>query len=401
MPQLAPKELCNGCEACANICAHGCISFQLNNTGFYYPLVNAEQCTNCGLCEKTCPILNNDSLTFRHIEYNDTIAYGAYIKNQKDIMKSASGGIAYALAQYIFKQGGVVYGVIYQNRFRDVVYTRSCTLESFQAMRGSKYVMARKYTIYKDVKKDLKSGKKVLFIGLPCEVGGLYSYLGHDYTELYTTELICAGTGSYLAHQDFLDSFEKQASSEICTFTYRHKKRGQLPCYIAVQSNHHKRYLSEFSFSALGSCIEKYKRESCYHCIYKSENRKADLTIGDFWTLNPLHPIYNHWGTSVIFPRTIKGKRLFERLDNIIKQQVNISIALRSNYGQLKTNSLPPNNRTEIENVLLAQGIEGFARHYTPLPSISHRLIGYIPGNCYKHIKKMGYWLKSKLHGIR
>lgn len=83
MPQLAPKELCNGCEACANICAHGCISFQLNNTGFYYPLVNAEQCTNCGLCEKTCPILNNDSLTFRHIEYNDTIAYGAYIKTKR------------------------------------------------------------------------------------------------------------------------------------------------------------------------------------------------------------------------------------------------------------------------------------------------------------------------------
>lgn len=401
MPQLASKKLCNGCEACANICAHGCISFQLDKTGFYYPHVDLSQCTNCGLCEKTCPILNSDRLKYRHIEYDDTLAYGAYIRDQKDIKKSASGGMAYALAQYIFQQGGVVYGVIYQNRFRDVVYVRSCTLESFQGMRGSKYVMARKFTIYRDVKNDLKSGRKVLFIGLPCEIGGLYSYLGHDYIELYTVELICAGTGSYLAHQGFLDLLEKQAGSQIRTFTYRFKKRGQLPYYINVQFDSSKKYLCEFSYSSLGSCIEKYKRESCYHCIYKSENRKADLTIGDFWTLNPLHSIYNHWGTSVIFCRTMKGKLLFEKLNNVVKQQVDISIALRSNNIQLKKNPLLPNNRAEIQEVLLLQGMNGFEQSFTPVPSILHQLIGCIPGNCFKHIKKIGYWLKSKVNGTR
>lgn len=401
MPLLASRYLCNGCEACANVCAHDCISFSLDSSGFYYPQIDTFKCVDCGLCEKTCPILNRDSLLFRHIDYDDTIAYGAYIKDQNDIKKSASGGIAYALAQHIIGQSGVVYGVIYQDDFRNVVYTRICTLDSFQAMRGSKYVMARKYMIYKDVKKDLKDGKKVLFIGLPCEIGGLYAFLRHDYNNLYTTELICAGTGSYAAHKGFLDLFELKTNSKVKVFTYRFKKRGQLPCYISAQSYNKKKYLCEFSYSPLGSCIEKYKRMSCYQCMYKSENRKADLTIGDFWTLTPLNPIYNHWGTSVIFPRTVKGKRLFEELDNIIKEQVDISVALRSNYGQLKKNSLVPENRLEIENVLSTQGIAGFAHFYTPVPSFMHRVIGYVPGNCYKYIKKIGYWLKSKLHGVR
>lgn len=401
MPQLASKDLCNGCEACANVCAHDCISFSLNSSGFYYPQIDISKCVDCGLCEKTCPILNKDSLLYRHIDYNDTIAYGAYIKDQNDIKKSASGGIAYALAQHILRQGGVVYGVIYSNDFRDVLYTRSCTLDSFQAMRGSKYVMARKYTIYRDVKNDLKDRKKVLFIGLPCEIGGLYAFLRHNYDNLYTAELICAGTGSYIAHQGFLDLFELKTNSKVRAFTYRFKKRGQLPYYILAQANNKKRYLCEFSYSLLGSCIEKYKRTSCYHCIYKSENRKADLTIGDFWTLTPLHSIYNHWGTSVVFPRTVKGKRLFDDLDDIIKQQVDISIALRSNYAQLKENSLTPINREELENVLLTQGIVGFAHYYMPTPSLKHRIIGIIPGNYYKYIKKVGYWLKSKLHGVR
>lgn len=394
MPCLADKEICNGCEACANACSHNSITFTMDEFGFYYPVVDEKKCVNCGLCEKKCPLIS-PSVEFRTIQYNDNIAYGAYMKNQKDIRQSASGGLALSIASYIFSKKGVVYGVVYANRFRDVVYAKCKNIEEFQPMRGSKYVMARKHEIYRDVRRELKNGTDVLFIGLPCEVGGLYAYLGRNVDNLYTVELICAGTGSYLAHQDFLDYLEDKEKSKIRSFTYRGKKRGWVPYYVSATYENGDSYSSDFSHSPLGSCIEKYKRSSCYHCYYKLEKRKADITIGDFWTLNPLHPIYNHWGTSVVFPRTNKGMQIMESLDNVVKCKVDIETAMRSNRLQLTGNAEIPIYRDEIEKVLLDEGIRGIELRYTPHLTRVQRIIEAIPGDIYKYIKKLGYWLKS------
>ena len=43
------------CGHCVTICPVGAISFQEDAEGFNYPLIDASKCTNCGLCEKTCP----------------------------------------------------------------------------------------------------------------------------------------------------------------------------------------------------------------------------------------------------------------------------------------------------------------------------------------------------------
>ena len=39
-------------------------------------------------------------------------------------------------------------------------------------IKGSKYVKSNPVAVYESVKKILKDGKKVLFIGLPCQVAG-------------------------------------------------------------------------------------------------------------------------------------------------------------------------------------------------------------------------------------
>lgn len=392
MPQLADNNLCNGCELCANVCKHKCITFEMDKYGFYYPVVDENKCINCHLCEKACPVLN-ESVSFREIEYNDTIAYGAYMKNQKSIKDSASGGIAYSLAEYTLLKKGIVYGVVYENNFRDVVYSRVSSIKDIDKMRGSKYVMARKNDIYNAVKKDLKLGTKVLFIGLPCEIGGLYAFLKRNYDNLLTVELICAGTGSYLAHRGFIDDLEKKERSKIRYFTYRRKIRGWVPCYVSASCDNNKTYTQQFSYSTVGSCIEKYKRKSCLHCLYKSKDRKADLTIGDFWTLNPLDPIYNHWGTSVVFPRTSKGVGVIESMDNIIKRKVDVNVALNSNRMQLTSNPVEPENREEIGQILFTSGICSIK---PPCISIYQRMLQLIPGDVYKNIKKFGYWLKYR-----
>jgi len=40
---------------------------------------------------------------------------------------------------------------------------------------GSKYVKSNPKTIYIDIERKLQEGKKVLFVGLPCQVAALYN----------------------------------------------------------------------------------------------------------------------------------------------------------------------------------------------------------------------------------
>ena len=62
MISVIHKTKCCGCTACANICPKKCIIMKQDNEGFQYPHVDIERCINCGLCDKSCPILNKRKL---------------------------------------------------------------------------------------------------------------------------------------------------------------------------------------------------------------------------------------------------------------------------------------------------------------------------------------------------
>ena len=58
MIKIEKKEDCCGCTACANICPKQAITMKPDPEGFLYPVVNEENCINCGVCDATCPIHN-------------------------------------------------------------------------------------------------------------------------------------------------------------------------------------------------------------------------------------------------------------------------------------------------------------------------------------------------------
>ena len=105
MINITDKKDCCGCNACVQRCPKQCITMHADNEGFLYPVVNTETCIDCGLCEKVCPVINQEE------PQKPIKVFAAYNKDEKIREQSSSGGIFTLLAEETIKKGGVVFGV--------------------------------------------------------------------------------------------------------------------------------------------------------------------------------------------------------------------------------------------------------------------------------------------------
>lgn len=87
MIKIEKKEDCCGCTACANICPKQAITMKPDPEGFLYPVVNEENCINCGVCDATCPINNKIDRT-----KEKTKGFILRVKDEKILFESTSGG---------------------------------------------------------------------------------------------------------------------------------------------------------------------------------------------------------------------------------------------------------------------------------------------------------------------
>ena len=52
--QIIDKANCCGCTACSSVCGHKALTMIADDKGFKYPVVNYDNCVECGLCERVC-----------------------------------------------------------------------------------------------------------------------------------------------------------------------------------------------------------------------------------------------------------------------------------------------------------------------------------------------------------
>ena len=363
MIDIKDKHKCCGCEACIQMCPKHCISLIRDKEGFLYPKVNTINCVNCGLCEKVCPEININ----RQVQPKQV--WAAQNNDEKIRRDSSSGGIVTKLGEKIIEDGGVVFGVAMNNKF-EAVHTYAETKDELIAFRGSKYIQSRIGNCFKQTKDYLKQGRKVLFIGTPCQISGLMHFLGKEYMNLYTVDFICHGVPSpgifkwYL--QDEIIKYAAKGSKKntvsfsqsihsiperdiqlpermkIMNIRFRDKKEGwkkySFVLLIAEASADGKKNSVSISSNLCknvfltGFCSDMYLRPSCHSCPAREFRSGSDITVGDFWGQEYMFPEFdNDTGTSCVIIKTDKGQNLFASISDIKKEEKTIEQVLLYN----------------------------------------------------------------------
>lgn len=336
MLQIKEKINCSGCYSCVNSCTIKSISMYADEDGFLYPTIDKNKCINCKLCEKVCPI--QSQMTYFNDSF-DKLTYGAYSINDEILKNSSSGGIFHVLAIKILKSGGVVFGAAFDNNYRKVKHIFITSEDEIYKLRGSKYIQSEIGNNYIYVKNFLDKGVKVLFSGTPCQIAGLYAFLGKQHKNLYTVDLICHGVPSEKVWNKYLDYQEYISGSKVKHIDFRNKNNGWKEYSIFIQfSNgrvYKEMYYKDLYMKTFLSNISL--RPSCTSCKFKGEKHVSDITLGDFWGVEKLYPkIFNNKGTSLVILNSENGKELFENISNsIVKLAVDYALATKENSALL------------------------------------------------------------------
>ncbi len=305
---LSIKEDCCGCTACESACPVNCITMVSDSEGFKYPKIDLDKCVGCKKCEKICPAINKTAPEKAVGEH----CFIGYSKNPEIRKNSSSGGIFYHLAQKVIDENGVVFGAAMIGR--EVRHTFADTKEQLKQFMGSKYVQSDMGDCFKKAKEFLDLGRRVLFSGTPCQIKGLYAYLGKNYPNLLTQDFICHGVPSPKVWANYVCF---KTDSENPQISFRDKRFGWH--YFSMKIKDNKRVslntLEDDWFLRL-FLDNTILRPSCYSCKAKKQGSSADITIADCWSPRKVSNTIKDTdeGLSLILINSTQGRTFFEEL---------------------------------------------------------------------------------------
>lgn len=371
-------SICSGCHACTVICPKKCIVMKNTDEGFFFPVIDSENCIGCELCENVCPVL--------HASEKSQYTHACAIKSKDEVERknSTSGGVFPLLAKRVLDADGIIYGAAYDENFvvRHVAVTDSANLSVLQ---GAKYVQSIIGNTFREVEQQLMSGRKVLFSGTPCQCSGLKSFLRRNYDNLTLVDMICHGVPSPKVWQAYID------------YRTRQENNGKYPIKINMRSKFSgwSRYSTEFVYgnnkitripnsqdlfmrAFIGNiCL----RKSCSACVEKGVERCTDITIGDYWGIWNQHPEFNdEKGTSIVFVHSMKGMNILNALkEQIVSIDIEVEDACRENKSMMLS-SEAHDMREEFLDKVTSENFDELVNEYFP-PVI---------------VKKQGMWGKVK-----
>jgi coenzyme F420-reducing hydrogenase beta subunit len=297
---------CTGCFGCQGACPTGAIVISLNSDGFYKPVINRQTCSECGLCQRGCPVIaNQEGFLASAGNWVEPKAYAAWSNDEEVRLSSSSGGLFSELAREVIENGGAVAGCVWGKNLTPE-HLLAHTLADVKRMRGSKYAPSRVGNIYQEVIAALsKNESSLLFSGTPCQVAAMDAALSPEQRKrVLLVECSCHGVPSLRVFHRYLE--ELFAGDRVASYTFRDKTFGwQTVLAVSAHGKRHHVSAPKDSFFIGFASYNLYLMESCYKCSFARLPRCGDITLGDFWGCPD--QLYDKRGVSVVLVNTEKG----------------------------------------------------------------------------------------------
>lgn len=370
---------CANCGACYNICPVDAIKAVKDNL-FYELSINEEKCIDCGKCVKICPVNNVRK------RQNLLCAVGGYHKNSDILAHSSSGGAFTAIAQAVLAEGGVVYGAVYSEDYKKVLFssTDCCDIDR---IRRSKYVESDLGLVFREIKQQLISGRQVMFCAAPCQVAGLKRFLEKEYENLLACDFACGGLPSHSIYNKYIENLEKKFQSKVINVNFRSKDYGWSTHSQNIKFENGKIYkklaiIDEYFYAFIYGRVSI--RENCITCKF-ANNHYSDIILADFWKYK-ISEMYNKNGLSLILANSEKGLQTIEKLK------------LAMNLNQLDLNEAKYNcvDKTEPDSEYLMKR-KNFYDEYNKNGLRIATIKAGMPNGIKEHIVSLKIKIKNKL----
>lgn len=352
---------CTACFACVNVCPVGAISTCEDSRGFYSVLISDDVCINCGKCLGACPQINLQSYL------NEPEHCYAFVSNNESVLSdSTSGGAFYEIASAFLRENedAVVYGCSLGPN-NSVEHIRCTNISELKKTQGSKYVQSNIVACYSLIEEDLRSGRKVLFSGTPCEVQAIKSVF--ESTNLFLVDIVCHGVIGQRFFYDYLKWEERQSGSRIRKIVFRDKKKGwRCVGRIDFENGRSKKLDISTSYYYYYYFSNSLFRDSCYECKFATKERCGDITLGDFWGIDVIDSdIMSKHGCSLILQNTRNGSELLHSLANDLHEE-SLENALLYNHQLVFPSKRNDKERKRVYDAYEKEGADGVAKHFAP-----------------------------------
>lgn len=304
------KELCTRCGTCIGLCPVDTLAYIGEEI-----IDERERCIQCGMCSAVCPgkdfSLNEWSEKLFQKNYDAGKLFGtyksiwtAYAADDEIRRIGSSGGMITQILVDLLERN-VVEGVVALRKKRDM----PCEFESFIAENReqiiaaaqSKYVILPINQVIRDIR---QSGKKVAYVGLPCQIHGMRKAMDKNpwlKEQVVVLLALFCGFNMERSATDYLIAKSGIKKEEIEKLSYRHKKGNNTGFYIKGKND------SEFFVNKHGYTFLNliFSPKRCWKCFdYSGEF--ADISVGDAWEMGQ--------GFSRVIIRTNTGEQLFDAM---------------------------------------------------------------------------------------
>lgn len=347
MIDVVSYQDCVLCGNCVCACPVKAISFENAHLDFRYPKIDLEKCVHCNKCEKVCPILETKPQQKQNLP-EAVIARNKNCQIRKD---STSGGIFIVAAQAVLECNGVVCGAITDDDFT-IKHICSDDQSDVLKMMGSKYSQSNMGTCFAEIRNYLDDGRMVLFTGCPCQVAGLNTFLGKNYRNLISIDVICHGTPSEQMLKSYVSLLESKYRSKMTRLQFRNKSNGWHRSAVTATFESGHTYSKPITVDAYmkGFLGSTYLKESCYHCRFRNFQSGADITIGDFWGAEIEMPqMDDNTGLSSVLISSLKGRSFWDKLD-LESYPIDTEKVIQYNKN-IMVSAAPNPNRTAFYNL--------------------------------------------------